>query len=36
VFAQQGDVRESWRWLGDPAWVTLDDPLAAMAEALRS
>ncbi|MEO8051469.1 MAG: molybdopterin-dependent oxidoreductase, partial [Acidobacteriota bacterium] len=34
VFAQQADVRESWRWLGDPAWSTLDDPLAAMAEAL--
>ena len=34
VFAQEGDVRESWRWLGDPAWSTLDDALAAMAEAL--
>ena len=34
VFPQRGDVRESWRWLGDPAWVTLDDPLGAMAEAL--
>ncbi len=31
---QEGDIRESWRWLGDPAWSTLDDPLAAMAEAL--
>jgi NADH-quinone oxidoreductase subunit G len=34
AFAQQGDVRESWRWLGDPKWSTLDDSLAAMAEAL--
>jgi NADH-quinone oxidoreductase subunit G len=34
VFAQEGDVRESWRWLGDPAWSTLDDALAAMAKAL--
>jgi NADH-quinone oxidoreductase subunit G len=34
VFAEEGDVRESWRWLGDPAWSTLDDALAAMAEAL--
>jgi NADH-quinone oxidoreductase subunit G len=34
VFAQTGEVRESWRWLGDPAWSTLDDPLAAMAKAL--
>ena len=35
VFApQEGDIRESWRWLGDPAWSTLDDPLAAMADAL--
>ncbi len=34
VFAQQTDVRESWRWLGNPTWSTLDDPLAALAEAL--
>jgi NADH-quinone oxidoreductase subunit G len=35
VFAPRvGDVRESWRWLGDPKWSTLDDPLAAMAEEL--
>jgi NADH-quinone oxidoreductase subunit G len=35
VFApREGDVRESWRWLGDPKWSTLDDPLAAMAEEL--
>jgi NADH-quinone oxidoreductase subunit G len=34
VFAQEGDVRESWRWLADPAWSTLDDALAALAEAL--
>jgi len=34
VFAPaNGDVRESWRWLGDPRWPTLDDVLAAMAEA---
>jgi NADH-quinone oxidoreductase subunit G len=35
VFApREGDVRESWRWLGDPNWTTLDDPLAAMAQEL--
>lgn len=34
VFAQQTDVRESWRWLGDSTWPTLDDLLAALAEAL--
>jgi NADH-quinone oxidoreductase subunit G len=35
VFApREGDVRESWRWLGDPKWTTLDDPLAAMAREL--
>jgi NADH-quinone oxidoreductase subunit G len=34
VFApREGDERESWRWLGDPNWSTLDDILAAMAEA---
>jgi len=27
-------VRESWRWLGDSTWSTLDDLLAALAEAL--
>ena len=34
VFAHGGDVRESWRWLGDPAWSTLDDALAAIARTL--
>jgi NADH-quinone oxidoreductase subunit G len=35
VFApREGDVRESWRWLGDRKWTTLDDPLAAMAQEL--
>lgn len=35
VFAPlEADVRESWRWLGDPKWLTLDDPLAAIAEAI--
>lgn len=34
IAPQERDIRESWRWLGDPAWSTLDDPLAAMAEAL--
>ncbi len=34
VFAHNSEVRESWRWLGDPAWSTLDDPLAALAKAL--
>ena len=34
VRAREGDVRESWRWLGDPKWSTLDDLLAAMAQEL--
>jgi NADH-quinone oxidoreductase subunit G len=32
IFAPQEDVRESWRWLGDPAWSSLDDVLAAIAK----
>ncbi len=32
AFAPQGDVRESWRWLRDPTWSSLDDVLAAIAE----
>ncbi|MGH9616618.1 MAG: NADH-quinone oxidoreductase subunit NuoG [Acidobacteriaceae bacterium] len=32
VFAPQEDVRESWRWLRDPMWSSLDDVLDAMAE----
>ncbi len=32
VFAPQEDVQESWRWLCDPAWSSLDDVLAAIAE----
>ncbi len=27
-----GDGRESWRWLGDPAWSSLDDVLTALQE----
>ena len=27
-------MRESWRWLGDPAWSSLDDVLAAIAKEL--
>ena len=27
-----GDGRESWRWLGDPAWSSLDDVLATLQE----
>lgn len=29
---QRADVRESWRWLGNTAWSSLDDVLAAMGE----
>ena len=29
-----GDARESWRWLGDPAWLSLDDVLATVAKDL--
>ncbi len=31
VFASRPEVRESWRWLRDPAWSSLDDVLAAIA-----
>ena len=30
----RGDARESWRWLGDRAWPSLDDVLAAVAKDL--
>ncbi|HEY5213469.1 MAG TPA: NADH-quinone oxidoreductase subunit NuoG [Acidobacteriaceae bacterium] len=30
----RGDARESWRWLGDPAWLSLDDVLATVAKDL--
>jgi NADH-quinone oxidoreductase subunit G len=30
----RGDARESWRWLGDPAWLSLDDILATFAKDL--
>jgi NADH-quinone oxidoreductase subunit G len=32
IFPPQPEIRESWRWLRDPAWNSLDDVLAAMAE----
>ncbi|MEO6829266.1 MAG: molybdopterin-dependent oxidoreductase, partial [Acidobacteriaceae bacterium] len=32
VFPAPEDVRESWRWLGDSVWSSLDDVLAALAE----
>ncbi len=31
VFPPEGDVMESWRWLGDGRWSSLDDVLADMA-----
>jgi len=34
VFVPHGDIQESWRWLGQSFWQTLDDVLAAMAAAL--
>jgi NADH-quinone oxidoreductase subunit G len=34
VFVPQGDIRESWRWLGPASWTSLDDVLAAMGTAL--
>lgn len=34
VFAPQEEIRESWRWLCDPAWSSLDDVLRALAEEL--
>ena len=30
VFAPQHEVRESWRWLRDPTWSSLDDVLTAI------
>ncbi len=30
----RGDARESWRWLRDPAWSSLDDVLTAIAKEL--
>ena len=32
IFPPQPEIRESWRWLRDAAWNSLDDVLAAMAE----
>ena len=34
AFVPQGDIRESWRWLGQDSWHSLDDVLAAMGTAL--
>lgn len=34
VFVPQGDIQESWRWLRQASWQSLDDVLAAMATAL--
>ncbi len=34
VLVPHGDIRESWRWLGQTSWQSLDDVLAAMATAL--
>jgi NADH-quinone oxidoreductase subunit G len=34
AFVPQGDIRESWRWLGQASWHSLDDVLAAMGTAL--
>jgi NADH-quinone oxidoreductase subunit G len=34
VFVPGGDVQESWRWLAQPDWRTLDDVLAALAAEL--
>ena len=30
VFAPEEEVRESWRWLRDPTWSSLDDVLTAI------
>src|ERR1019366_7608106 len=32
VFPHQTDVRESWRWLRQPQWSSLDDVLADLAK----
>lgn len=32
VFPSADDVRESWRWLGDAEWTSLDDAVAALAQ----
>lgn len=32
VFAPMQEVRESWRWLRDPAWSNFDDVVAALTE----
>ncbi|MGE5710756.1 MAG: molybdopterin-dependent oxidoreductase, partial [Nitrospira sp.] len=34
VFVPPGSIQASWRWLGQGAWGSLDDVLAAMATAL--
>ena len=34
AFVPPGDIQESWRWLGQTSWHSLDDVLAAMATAL--
>jgi len=34
VLVPHGDIRESWRWLGQASWQSLDDILAAMGTAL--
>lgn len=37
VFVPQGEIQESWRWLGhlipEPSWTSLDDVVQALAEA---
>ncbi|MGH9587089.1 MAG: molybdopterin-dependent oxidoreductase, partial [Acidobacteriaceae bacterium] len=32
VFPAPGEVQESWRWLGEPSWASLDDVLIALAQ----
>src|SRR6185437_11364414 len=32
AFPSGDEVRESWRWLGDPSWTSLDDVLIALAQ----
>jgi NADH-quinone oxidoreductase subunit G len=34
VFVPAGDIQESWRWLADPAWLSLDHVVKALAESL--
>ncbi len=34
VFIPQEDIQQSWRWLRDPAWASLDDVLAALSSDL--